>query len=199
RAASSRPIPGAILTSTVRPAKRAGPTISSPMARMERKVEQAPDRTSPAGSADEAGFTLIEIVAVVAIVAILAAIVIPALPRGRSRARLESYAIEAAALLKFDRDAAIRNRVAIATQIDAPLRVMRSGATGRTVQVPADVRFDALLASRCNNRAAGPTIRFFASGMSCGGAIALTRLGVGYQVRVNWLTGAVEVVSINEL
>ena len=165
---------------------------------MERKVEQAPDRTSPAGSGED-GFTLIEMVAVVAIVAILAAIVIPALPRGTSRARLESYAIEAAALLKFDRDAAIRKRVAIATEIDAPLRVMRSGATGRTVQVPADVRFDALLASRCNNRAAGSTIRFFASGMSCGGAIALTRLGVGYQVRVNWLTGAVEVVPINEL
>jgi len=138
-------------------------------------------------------------VAVVAIVAILAAIVVPGLPRGTSRARLESYAIEAAALLKFDRDAAIRNRVPIATEIDAPLRVMRSGATGRTVRVPDDVRFDALLAARCNSRIAGPTIRFFASGMSCGGAIALTRLGVGYQVRVNWLTGAVEVVSINEL
>jgi general secretion pathway protein H len=168
---------------------------------MERKVEQAPDRTSPAGRGDAniAGFTLIEIVAVVAIVAILAAIVIPALPRGTSRARLESYAIEAAALLKFDRDAAIRNRASIATEIDAPLRVMRSGATGRTVQVPGDVRFDAMLASRCNNRAAGTSIRFFSSGMSCGGAIALTRLGVGYQVRVNWLTGAVEVVPINEL
>lgn len=166
---------------------------------MERKVEQAPDRTSPAGRADVEGFTLIEMVAVVAIVAILAAIVIPGLPRGTSRARLESYAIEAAALLKFDRDAAIRNRAAVVTEIDAPLRLMRSGATGRTVQVPGDVRFDALLASRCNNRAAGPTIRFFASGMSCGGAIALTRLGVGYQVRVNWLTGSVEVIPINEL
>jgi len=166
---------------------------------MERKVEQAPDRTSPAGSGEIDGFTLIEMVAVVAIVAILAAIVIPGLPRGTSRARLESYAIEAAALLKFDRDAAIRNRAPVTTEIDAPLRLMRSGATGRTVQVPGDVRFDALLASRCNNRAAGPTIRFFASGMSCGGAIALTRLGVGYQVRVNWLTGAVEVVPINEL
>ena len=29
------------------------------------------------------------------------------------------------------------------------------------------------------------------------GAIALTRQGVGYQVRVNWLTGGVEVVPVN--
>ena len=169
---------------------------------MGRKVEQAQQKTSPVGSADwraADGFTLIEVVAVLAIVAILAAIVVPALPRGTSRARLESYAIEAAALLKFDRNAAIRNRVSIATEIDAPLRVMRSGATGRTVSLPDDVRFDALLAQRCNQRAAGPTIRFFASGMSCGGAIALTRLGVGYQVRVNWLTGGVEVVPIDRL
>ena len=175
---------------------------------MGQKVAPAPHKTSRAGSADgaraqglrsEDGFTLIEMVAVVALIAILAAIVIPALPRGTSRARLESYAVEAAAMLKFDRDAAIRNRVQIATEIDAPARVMRSGATGRLIRVPDDVRFDALLAARCNSRPAGPTIRFFSSGMSCGGAIALTRLGVGYQVRVNWLTGAVEVVPINEL
>ena len=56
-----------------------------------------------------------------------------------------------------------------------------------------------MLAARCNQRPAGPTIRFFASGMSCGGAIALTRLGVGYQVRVNWLTGGVEVVPFDAL
>jgi general secretion pathway protein H len=42
-------------------------------------------------------------------------------------------------------------------------------------------------------------IVFFASGMSCGGVIALTRLGVGYQIRVNWLTGGVEIVPLNVL
>lgn len=141
---------------------------------------------------------MLEVVCVVALVAILAAIVVPALPRGTSRARLESFAVEAAAMLKADRDAAIRNRVQVATEIDAPLRVVRSGATGRVIRLPADVRFDAILAARCNNRPAGPTIRFFASGMSCGGTIALTRLGVGYQVRVNWLTGGVEVVPFEQ-
>jgi general secretion pathway protein H len=131
-------------------------------------------------------------------VTLLAAIVVPALPRGTSRSRLESYAIETAAMLKADRDAAIRTRAQIATLIDPPARVVRSGATGREIRLPQDVKFDALLAARCNQRPAGSTIRFFASGMSCGGAIALTRLGVGYQIRVNWLTGGVEVVPFEQ-
>lgn len=169
---------------------------------MEQKAEQALRKTSRAGNADGGGtdgFTLLELVCVIAIIAILAAIVVPAIPRGTSRARLESYAIETAAMLKADRNAAIRNRVQIATEVDAPSRLVRSGATGRVIRVPDDVVFDAVLAARCNQRAAGPTIRFFASGMSCGGAIALTRLGVGYEIRVNWLTGGVEVVPFDRI
>jgi general secretion pathway protein H len=173
------------------------------MARMVRKVEPERQPISPAGRADRAtaedGFTLLEIVCVVALLAILAAILLPAIPRGTSRTRLEAYAIEAAALLKADRNAAIRRRVQVATLIDAPARTIRSGASGRIVQVPDDVGFDAVLASRCNQRAAGPTIRFFATGMSCGGTIALTRLGNGYEIRVNWLTGGVEVAPLNRL
>lgn len=161
-----------------------------------QKEERPLRKTSRAGNADIEGFTLLEMVCVIAIVAILAAIVVPALPRGTSRARLESYAIETAAMLMADRNAAIRNRTQIATEVDAPLRTVRSGSTGRVIRVPDDVAFDAMLAARCNQRPAGPTIRFFSSGMSCGGAIALTRLGVGYEIRVNWLTGGVEVVPV---
>jgi general secretion pathway protein H len=102
-------------------------------------------------------------------------------------------------MLKADRYAAIRNRTQIVTEVDAPLRIIRSGATGRVIRVPDDVAFDALLAARCNQRPSGPTIQFFASGMSCGGTIALTRLGVGYEVRVNWLTGGVDVVPAERL
>ena len=66
--------------------------------------------------------------------------------------------------------------------------------TGRAVYLPADVGLEALLARRCDRRPAGSTIRFFASGMSCGGVIALMRDNLRYEVRVNWLTGGVEVV-----
>lgn len=168
---------------------------------MDKKVERDPRATSPAGFADavhsaEAGFSLLEMVCVLAIIALLAAIVLPAIPGGTSRPRLESYALETAALLKSDRNAALRLGKEVATQVDTPQRTVRSGATQRRVQLPRDVTFEATLASRCNGKSSGPTIRHLASGMSCGGVIALKRDGSGYEVRVNWLTGGVDVVAV---
>ena len=168
---------------------------------MGKKVGTEQRRTSPAGPTDvmagDAGFTLLEIVCVVAIVAMLAAIVLPAFPRGTSRTRLNAYAMETARLLKDDRNAAIRRRIQIATRVDATSRTVQSGSTGRVVRLPGDIVVSAMLAAACNQRLAGKTIDFFASGMSCGGTIALTQHGMGYQIRVNWLTGGVEIVPVD--
>jgi general secretion pathway protein H len=143
---------------------------------------------------DARGFALIEILCVLAIIGLLAAIILPAVPRTTTRARLESYAVETAALLKADRNAALLRQVRVATQVDAEGRSIRSGVTNRTIRLPGDVVVQAMLASRCADRAAGRSIDFFPSGMSCGGVIALGRPGIGYEVRVNWLTGGVEIV-----
>jgi general secretion pathway protein H len=111
-----------------------------------------------------------------------------------SRPRLQAYALEAASLLKADRNAAVRRQSDVATLVDAPSRAIRSAITGKTLRIPDDVRFDALLPQTCRQRAALSTISFFADGMSCGGTIALTRLDASYEIRVNWLTGRIEVV-----
>jgi general secretion pathway protein H len=140
------------------------------------------------------GFTLLEVTCVLAIVAMLAAILLPAIPRATSRPQLESYAVEIAALLKADRFAAIRRRVDIATSVDARSRTLRSGTTGQTVRVPQDVDMTLLTATSCQQQRTHAAIVFLASGMSCGGSVTLTRFGSGYEVRVNWLTGAVEIV-----
>ena len=153
-------------------------------------------RAEHSGSSTQAGFTLLEVVCVVAIIALLAAVILPALPRGTSYARLEAYAIETATLLKQDRYAAMRRRARVATEISAEARMFRSGVTGRSVRLPNDIAVEALLAKRCDERAAGRSIDFFPSGRSCGGTIELTRLGKGFQVRVNWLTGGIELVPI---
>jgi general secretion pathway protein H len=145
---------------------------------------------------EEAGFTLIEVVCALAIIGLLAALVLPAIPRATSQARLAGYAVEVAALLKGDRNAAIRDHVPVATTFDADRREVRSGASDTVVEIPADVTFAALLAQRCSGRRAGSMIDFFPGGESCGGAIAISRNGVGYQIRVNWLTGGVEIVAV---
>jgi general secretion pathway protein H len=138
-------------------------------------------------------------VAVIAVVAMLAAILLPRVPRATTRPRLEAYALETAALLKADRTAALRRHAQVTAQVDAPGRAIRSGSSGRILQVPDDVTFQAMLPLSCNERAARSTISFFATGTSCGGVIVLSRLGTGYEVRVNWLTGGIEVVSRNTL
>jgi len=143
----------------------------------------------------ERGFTLLEMVCVLALIAMMAAVLLPLIPRHTSRARLQAYALQAAAVLKEDRNAAIRRGIGVATLVDTGSRLIRSGATADIIHIPDDVRFEALLPQTCNRREALSTISFFASGMSCGGAIALTRLDVGYEVHVNWLTGRIEIVS----
>ena len=65
------------------------------------------------------------------------------------------------------------------------------------MRLPTDVTVEAVLAERCRDRPAGASIVHLASGMSCGGVIALTRPGSGFQIKVNWLTGGAEVVPIN--
>ncbi len=167
---------------------------------MVRKVAQDRQPISSPGAdarAGERGFALIEIVCVLAIIGLLAAIILPAIPRGTSRARLEAYAVEAAAILKMDRNAARNRQQIVATQVSTAQRAIRSGATGRTMQLPADVVLDTLLANKCGERRTGGTIDFLPSGMSCGGVLAFVRSGLRYEVRVNWLTGGVEIVRPN--
>ena len=158
-------------------------------------ASQPTSRSSADRRGNERGFALLEIICVLAIVGLLAAIVIPAFPKQTSRAQVLAYATEVATILKMDRAAAYRRNRTVATIASASARQIRSAASGFAHQVPRDVRVDTLLASRCRGMPAVETIQFEPSGRSCGGTIALSTSAARYEVRVNWLTGGVEVVE----
>jgi general secretion pathway protein H len=140
---------------------------------------------------------MLELVCVLAITALLAAILLPRLPGATTRPRLAAYAVDVAALLKADRNAALWHHGSVAAVVDARGRTVRSGSSDHVIRVPDDVVFEALLPQRCNGKPAFSAISFFATGMSCGGAIRLTRFGSGFEVRVNWLTGGIDIVPQN--
>jgi general secretion pathway protein H len=142
---------------------------------------------------------LLEMVCAVAMVALLAAILLPRIAGGTSQPRLQAYAVETAALLKADRNAAMRRRGAVAAEVDAVGRTIRSGSSDRVVRLPEDVALDALLPERCDGRPALSSISFFATGISCGGTIRLTRQRNWFEVRVNWLTGGIDIVARDTL
>ena len=56
----------------------------------------------------ERGFTLLEMVCVLALIAMMAAVLLPFFPRHTTRSRLQAYVLQTAALLKEDRNVAIR-------------------------------------------------------------------------------------------
>lgn len=144
---------------------------------------------------DDDGFTLIEVVAVLAIVALIAALALPTLRPGATPARLDALAMRIASLLKADRMAALRSGGPVVTALNLRDRTVQSGHGEGVVQVPADIAFDAVIAERCAGVAGGQGIAFFPSGLSCGGTIALARPGRHLEIRVDWLTGGVEIVS----
>jgi general secretion pathway protein H len=141
------------------------------------------------------GFTLIEVVAALAIIGLIAALALPLFPRGTTRAGVEAYAMQIAAGLKGERVTAIRRGQTIATALDADSKSIRFGANGAVLRLPADVGFEALLAQRCAGRADGRIIAFYPAGGACGAAIALSRPGLRLEIRVNWLTGGVEIAT----
>src|ERR1700712_2486837 len=126
------------------------PTKSSHLALTVRKAAVGLQAILPAARADrlgKRGFALVEILCVLAIIGLLAAIILPAIPRATTRAKLESYAVATAALLKADRNAALRRQIQVATLVDAEARSIRSGVTGRLIRLPSDVTVEAVLAS----------------------------------------------------
>ena len=141
------------------------------------------------------GFTLIEMVCALAIISIALAVALPSLPRATSRARVEAYAVQVASLLQLDRHAAVGQSKIIVTSVDAQDRRIRSGASDRAITLPPDLQVHALLSHTCRGRFAGAGIWFFPSGQSCGGVIELSKPDLALQIRVNWLTGGVDIVS----
>jgi general secretion pathway protein H len=138
-----------------------------------------------------AGFTLLEMVAVMLIVALVAGLVVTLTP-GSGRAQLKSTALDAASLLRRERQGAVLTGHMRAVSLDPERRVL-VGDGGRTVAIPRDIVLDVMGADAAAWSGQRAVVRFHPDGASSGAVMRLSREGAAYEIRVNWYTGGVAV------
>ncbi|WP_375462401.1 GspH/FimT family pseudopilin [uncultured Methylobacterium sp.] len=137
------------------------------------------------GCPGRAGFTLIEVTLMLAIVSLTAVLALPRSSVSGGSASLRIKAFEIVAVLRADRDEAVRSGRPVTSLVDLVAGQVRS-ATNGAVSIPASLFL----------RVSGPAldgIRFMPDGSASGGEIFLMRAdrsGI-LSVRVNPLTAAI--------
>jgi general secretion pathway protein H len=140
----------------------------------------------------KSGFTLIELMAVMLIIALLSSLVVT-LAAGTGRAKLKALTLESAALLRRERLGAILTGRDRQVSLDGERRAL-VGDGGDAITVPPDVAVNVLGADELwSGRLA--VARFHPDGASSGAVLRFSREGAEYEVRVNWYTGGVTIVS----
>lgn len=138
---------------------------------------------------------LLDLALALTILLLMFAIVWPVIGQRTNNAQQAATALDVATLLRADRTSAARNGVPTGTRIDLGRRVI-TGATGRRVQLPRDIALEVTTGAPCMEGAQRFVIVFAPDGTSCGGVLTLRKGGQIYAVRVNWLSGMIDVVNL---
>jgi general secretion pathway protein H len=139
------------------------------------------------------GFMLLDMVLALTIVLLLAAIIWPSFGSGTTSLWESATALDVATLLRRDRTLATMTGAPTETRIDLDHRMFIS-ASGRSVRVPADLTLEVATGRSCMTSEHRFVIVFAPDGTSCGGTVALRKGGASYVVRINWLSGMIDVV-----
>jgi general secretion pathway protein H len=138
---------------------------------------------------------LLDLVLALTILLLAGSILWPVVGRGTGKAQQMATALDIATLLRTDRSSATRDRIPTGTRIDLVRRIV-TGATGRQVSVPSDLAIEVATGANCMEGSQRFVIIFAPDGRSCGGAVILKRGDQSLAIRVNWLSGIVDVVAL---
>lgn len=154
--------------------------------------------TSEAGKAasaadPRAGYVLLELVAALVLISLLMTMVFPAVPQGTTPVRLRALLASTAILLRDTRTAAIARNTEAHAQFDRRERTIRAGL--HRIVLPADVTVSVLAGGRCGVRGDVTDIVFRPDGTNCGSVFRFIAGARAYRIRLNWLTGYVEILE----
>jgi general secretion pathway protein H len=137
------------------------------------------------------GIVLLDVVLALAVILLLALILVP-VPRAQTGAvELRAEGARIASTFRKARAGAIRDGAPRDVLVDAFRRSV--GLPGETpITLPGDVEMTWITSSLCPVRSGLQALRFLADGRSCGGVLTLASADNELQLKVDWLTGRVE-------
>lgn len=154
--------------------------------RVRQSAAALPDAT--------AGFTLFELVVVMLIMALVAGVGATAIGGRLAATQERTAARDLATVLRQTRSAAIASNHDLALAIDTQSHAYAIDG-GAVRQLPESVSVSLFAAETERVGRTAGRIRFFPDGSSTGGEVTLAAANRAYVVRVDWLTGRVDVVE----
>jgi general secretion pathway protein H len=138
---------------------------------------------------------LLDLVLALTIVLLVSAVAWPMFGRGTSNVQHAAIALDIATLLRVDRASASERATVTGTLFDLERRTVTS-SSGRRIDVPRDIAISVTTGIQGIAGAQRFAIAFSPDGTSCGGVILLSNGGQSYSVRINWLSGMVDIVHV---
>jgi general secretion pathway protein H len=157
------------------------------------------------------GFALVELVVVLVLIGLSMALVAPAFSRMARSVELKAAAQKISTILRYYRSEAVQTGKIQQILFDLDLREVRVqaveihivegegekkeiSAPSKKFILPEGVQMKELKIPTPQNPADSPAIEFYPNGGSNGGSLLVDRLDhKGYRIKVNFLTGAVEI------
>ena len=138
------------------------------------------------------GVTLVELLVVLAILAGVAALASPSLSKSLAGHRVDAAARDIATSLRQSRARAIGRQDETVLVIDVAARSYTAGGETRTLGLPegALLVLNTARSERLGEHRGG--FRFFPDGSSTGGTVAVHWTALSRSVRIDWLTGLIE-------
>jgi general secretion pathway protein H len=139
------------------------------------------------------GIVLLDVVLALAVMALAAYVLMPVPTGSLSRNDVMAEAVRVGAVFRQGRTMAIRDRSPTDVVVDVMTGEIEG--PGEIVSVRQDIRLVWSTSSQCPLDRGRRALRFLPDGRSCGGVLSLSGSGHEALLRVDWLTGRVEMTA----
>lgn len=141
------------------------------------------------------GVVLLDVILALAVIALAALVLMPQPRTGIAATELQAEAIKVAASFRQGRATALRNQRPVDIYVD-PDRRRVSIADGPSIDIRDGVAMVWVTSDQCPQRGRLRALRYLSDGRSCGGVLTLSAGGGAVRLRVDWLTGRVDMSAV---